>query len=179
MARNVEIKARLDSIDAIESRVAALASSGPERIEQDDTFFPCPNGRLKLRAFSAGRGELIFYARPDQPGPKESFYILSPTASPDTLRAALAAAHGEAGRVRKVRTLYLVGRTRVHLDRVEGLGEFLELEVVLADGESVAAGVAEAHGLLDQLGVGAGALLEGAYVDLLRAAQTTPARSGA
>jgi adenylate cyclase len=179
MARNIEIKARLDSIEAIEPRVAALAGSGPERIEQDDTFFPCPNGRLKLRAFSPDRGELIFYARPDQAGPKGSFYILSPTASPDTLRDALTAAHGEAGRVRKVRTLYLVGRTRVHLDRVEGLGEFLELEVVLADGESAAAGVAEAHALLDQFGVEACALLEGAYVDLLRAAQTTPAGSGA
>ncbi|CAG2149262.1 class IV adenylate cyclase [Cupriavidus numazuensis] len=179
MARNVEIKARLDSIGAIEPRVAALADSGPERIEQDDTFFPCANGRLKLRAFGPDRGQLIFYARSDQAGPKESFYILSPTASPDTLRAALTAAQGEAGRVRKVRTLYLVGRTRVHLDRVEGLGDFLELEVVLADDESVAAGVAEAHGLLERLGVETGALIEGAYVDLLRAVQTTPARSGA
>src|SRR5215467_2839952 len=113
MARNIEIKARIDSIEAVVPRAAALAQHGPERIEQDDTFFPCANGRLKLRAFDAARGELIFYARPDQTGPKESFYILSPTASPDTLRAALAAAHGEGGRVRKVRTLFLVGRTRV------------------------------------------------------------------
>ncbi|CAG2127454.1 class IV adenylate cyclase [Cupriavidus plantarum] len=167
MARNIEIKARIDSIDAVAPRAAALAQHGPERIEQDDTFFPCRNGRLKLRAFDASRGELIFYARPDQTGPKESFYILSPTSSPDTLRAALAAAHGEGGRVRKVRTLFLVGRTRVHLDRVEGLGDFLELEVVLADDEPAETGVAEAHALMDALGVDRARLIDGAYVDLL------------
>jgi len=168
MARNVEIKARIDSVDALVPRAAAIATKGPERIEQDDTFFPCPNGRLKLRAFDATSGQLIFYARPDQAGPKESFYILSPTASPDTLRDALTAAHGISGRVRKVRTLFLVGRTRVHLDRVEGLGDFLELEVVLHDGEAADAGVAEAHALMARLGVAPEALIEGAYLDLLR-----------
>lgn len=171
MARNVEIKARIGSVEALVPLAAAIATHGPERIDQDDTFFPCPNGRLKLRAFSPQRGELIFYARPDQAGPKESFYILSPTASPDTLRDALTAAHGTGGRVRKVRTLFLVGRTRVHLDRVEGLGDFLELEVVLDDGEAVAAGVAEAHALMARLGVAPDALIEGAYVDLLRQRQ--------
>ncbi|CAG9169708.1 class IV adenylate cyclase [Cupriavidus pampae] len=167
MARNIEIKARIDSVEVVAPRAAALAQHAPERIEQDDTFFPCAQGRLKLRAFDASRGELIFYARPDQTGPKESFYILSPTASPDTLRAALSAAHGEGGRVRKVRTLFLVGRTRVHLDRVEGLGDFLELEVVLADDEPAEAGVAEAHALMDALGVERARLIDGAYVDLL------------
>ena len=168
MARNVEIKARIESVEALVPRAAAIATQGPERIEQDDTFFPCPNGRLKLRAFDAASGQLIFYARPDQAGPKESFYILSPTASPDTLRDALAAAHGTIGRVRKIRTLFLAGRTRVHLDRVEGLGDFLELEVVLRDGEAVADGVAEAHALMAQLGVADDALIDGAYLDLMR-----------
>jgi adenylate cyclase class IV len=57
----------------------------------------------------------------------------------------------------------------VHLDRVEGLGDFLELEVVLRDGEPLDAGVAEAHALMAQLGVAPDALIEGAYVDLLQA----------
>ncbi|HZT56537.1 MAG TPA: CYTH domain-containing protein, partial [Burkholderiaceae bacterium] len=61
-----------------------------------------------------------------------------------------------------------VGRTRVHLDRVEGLGDFLELEVVLRDDESAADGVAEAHALLRRLRVDAAQLVSGAYVDLLR-----------
>ena len=81
--------------------------------------------------------------------------------------------------MRKLRTLYLAGRTRVHLDRVEALGDFLELEVVLADAESVADGVAEAHALMARLGVPTSDLVEGAYVDLLRAAQATRADAGA
>ncbi|WP_043422051.1 class IV adenylate cyclase [Cupriavidus basilensis] len=170
MPRNIEIKARIASVDALLPRVAPLADRGPELILQDDTFFACPNGRLKLRAFPSGAGQLIFYARADQAGPKESHYILSATAEPDSLRAALTAAWGENGRVRKTRTLFLVGRTRVHLDRVQGLGDFLELEVVLADGEPAQAGVAEAHALLGKLGITPGQLIETAYVDLLRAA---------
>jgi adenylate cyclase len=179
MSRNVEIKARIPSVEAIQPRAAGIADHGPELIHQDDTFFPCTNGRLKLRAFGPGHDELIFYARADEAGPKESFYILSPTAAPDTLRAALTAAHGQGGRVRKVRTLFMAGRTRVHLDRVEGLGDFLELEVVLADDESVEDGIAEAHLLLGKLGIDAGSLIEGAYVDLLREAQATRADKGA
>jgi len=167
MARNVEIKARIESVEALKQRAAALADQGPTEIVQDDTFFACPNGRLKLRAFSATSGQLIFYQRPDRAGPKESFFLISPTSSPDTLREALTLAYGQAGRVRKHRTLFLSGRTRIHLDRVENLGDFLELEVVMADGESTEAGVAVAHDLLAKLGVAPGQLIERAYVDLL------------
>lgn len=178
MPRNVEIKARIDSVEAVLPHAAAVSDSGPEYIRQDDTFFRCAHGRLKLREFAPDHGELIFYARADEAGPTESFYILSPTRSPDTLRAALSAAHGEGGRVRKLRTLFLAGRTRVHLDRVEALGDFLELEVVLRDDENVDDGVSEAHALLAQLGIPASSLVEGAYVDLLRA-QATRADIGA
>ena len=156
MARNIEIKAR-------------VADSGPVEIPQDDTFFRCDNGRLKLRAFADGRGELIFYRRADADGPKVSFYVLSPTESPDTLREALTLANGQEGRVAKHRTLFLVGRTRVHLDRVDGLGDFMELEVVLDDGESPDVGVREAQALMARLGIGPDSLVTGAYHDLLRA----------
>jgi predicted adenylyl cyclase CyaB len=166
-SRNVEIKARISSVEALVPRVAALADQGPIEIEQDDTFFVCERGRIKLRALSATEGQLIFYRRANQAGPKESRFVISPTASPDTLRDALTLAYGSAGRVRKHRTLYLVGRTRVHLDRVESLGHFLELEVVLADGESPDAGVKEARALMTALGLGDDQLIDGAYVDLL------------
>ncbi|MBK7702188.1 MAG: class IV adenylate cyclase [bacterium] len=166
MARNIEIKARLAGIPKLLPKVAALATGGPEEIDQDDTFFRCADGRLKLRAFSEDRGELIFYRRADRQGPKESYYLIAPTAAPGALRRLLAQANGETGRVVKHRTVYLVGRTRVHLDRVEGLGDFLELEVVLRDDEDAAAGIAEAHALMERLGVRAAQLVEGAYIDL-------------
>jgi predicted adenylyl cyclase CyaB len=167
MPRNVEIKAQIDSVNALLPRARAIAAGGPTEILQDDTFFACPNGRLKLRAFSESSGELIFYRRTDQAGPKESFYVISPTASPNALREALTLAYGQTGRVRKHRTLFMVGRTRVHLDRVEGLGDFLELEVVLSEDETTGSGVKIAHELLAQLGISSQQLIEGAYIDLL------------
>jgi predicted adenylyl cyclase CyaB len=169
MARNIEIKARVADMPALAARAAAIADSGPVEILQDDTFFGCANGRLKLRVFKSGHGELIFYRRPDADGPKLSFYVLSPTESPDTLREALTLANGQEGRVVKHRTLFLVGRTRVHLDRVQGLGDFMELEVVLADGEPAEDGVREAHELMARLGLSTDGLVTGAYHDLLRA----------
>lgn len=167
MPRNIEIKARISSVEALLPKAAALATAGPTPIAQDDTFFRCNSGRLKLRAFSAEAGELIFYQRANAQGPKESFYVISPTQSPDSLRECLSLAHGQVGRVIKQRTLYLVGRTRVHLDRVQDLGDFLELEVVLADGEPAEAGMQEARTLMAQLGVDPAQLVDTAYVDLL------------
>lgn len=167
MARNVEVKARIESVESLLPRVAAISDRGPFEIDQDDTFFLCPNGRLKLRALSSAEGELIFYERRDSAGPKASFYVLSPTSSPDSLRDVLSLACGQAGRVRKHRTLFLTGRTRLHLDRVEGLGHFLELEVVLEENEPTEEGARVAEELLQNLGIPRSQLVEGAYVDLL------------
>lgn len=167
MARNVEIKAHIESVEALTPTAAAIADQGPMEIIQDDTFFRCDSGRLKLRVLADGKGELIFYRRSDQPGPKESFYVRSHTTSPDDLREVLTLAYGQMGRVKKRRTLFLAGRTRIHLDRVEQLGDFLELEVVLAEGEPLDAGIREAHQLMDTLGVHPSRLIDCAYIDLL------------
>ena len=170
MARNVEIKARIAGVAELAPHAARLADSGPTFIDQDDTFFACPNGRLKLRDQFAAGAELIFYRRADQSGPKESFYLRVPVSDPNAMRELLRTAHGEVGRVRKRRMLFLVGRTRIHLDSVQGLGEFLELEVVLQEGESVAQGVGEAQEIMAQLGVTAQQLIQGAYVDQITSA---------
>jgi adenylate cyclase class IV len=167
MSRNIEIKARIDGVETLKAKAAELADEGPIEISQDDTFFRCDSGRLKLRAFSNGTGELIFYRRANQFGPKESFYLISPTSAPDALRESLSLAYGEVGRVRKHRILYIVGRVRVHIDNVEQLGNFLELEVVLADDEPSEVGIREARELMEKFNVKPHALIEGAYVDLL------------
>jgi predicted adenylyl cyclase CyaB len=170
MPRNIEIKARISSVEAVLPQVRRIAEQGPWELSQDDTYFACATGRLKVRAFSAHEGELIYYRRADQQAPKESRYLRTPTSAPGTLRESLRLAYGELGRVRKQRTLFLCGRTRIHLDRVEGLGHFLELEVVLAEDEPPAAAVHEAHELLRQLGVSPAQLVEAGYLELLAAA---------
>jgi predicted adenylyl cyclase CyaB len=83
------------------------------------------------------------------------------------LRQALTLAYGQVGRVRKRRILYLVGRTRIHLDRVEQLGNFLELEVVLNIAEPAESGVREATALMQRLEITPNQLIESAYIDLL------------
>jgi len=83
------------------------------------------------------------------------------------MEAVLARALGVRGVVDKRRELFMIGRTRVHLDEVHGLGHFLELEVVLGDAEPAAGGEREAHELLAKLGVPAAALVAPAYIDLL------------
>ena len=176
MPRNIEIKARIESVEALASVAASLATHGPTVIDQDDTFFRCDTGRLKLRAFSASEGELIYYRRPDDSGPRASFYLRSPTSAPDVLRESLTLAYGQVGRVRKQRTLYLIGRTRVHLDRIDGLGEFLELEVVLGDEEPVEQGATEADRLMRALGIAPDQLIGSAYVDLIREKSVAPER---
>jgi adenylate cyclase class IV len=169
MPANVEIKARIASVDSLLPRATALADDPPQRIRQDDTFFAVAHGRLKLREFGDGSGELIHYERADADGPKRSDYAIAPVLEPEALREALARACGELGRVRKQRTLLLAGQTRIHLDQVEGLGDFLELEVVLQPGQTEDEGRAIALALMTELGIAPDALVSGAYLGLLAA----------
>jgi len=90
-----------------------------------------------------------------------------PTAAADALREVLALSYGVIGQVRKTRTLFMVGKTRIHPDRVEGLGDFLELEVVLREHEPVQKGIAMAQDILKTLAIPAGQLVPCAYIDLL------------
>ncbi len=164
---NIEIKARARNFDETRRRAEELSDVPVEVIPQEDIFFNTPQGRLKLRILSANRGQLIYYTRPDREGPKRSDYHLFHTSDPADLKRVLELAYGIRGIVRKTRYLYLVGQTRVHLDDVEGLGQFLELEVVMQEGQSDTAGQAVAEGLMASLGVEKSDLLEGAYMDLL------------
>jgi predicted adenylyl cyclase CyaB len=169
VARNVEVKARIDSVEVLLPRARALADGAEQRIEQDDTFFACANGRLKLRDFGDGSGELIHYERPDSASPKLSDYVRAASADATALREALIRAHGVSavlGRVRKTRWLLMAGATRIHLDRVEGLGDFMELEVVLQDGQSTEEGRVTAERLMQQLGIAEAQRIGGSYLDL-------------
>jgi predicted adenylyl cyclase CyaB len=126
-----------------------------------------PRGRLKLRILDAGHGELIEYTRADEAGPRPSEYRIARTADPDTLLGILSRTLGTAGTVEKARDLYLVGQTRVHIDRVEGLGDFLELEVVMRSGQSDGEARAVAESILREFGLAESELVPRAYIDLL------------
>ena len=169
MPTNVEIKAMVTDLPALRERVERISDTPGEEIYQQDTFFAVSHGRLKLRILSPERGELIYYERSDGRDPKPSHYLISRTSEPAALHAVLAASLGVVGTVRKKRMLYLVGNTRVHLDEVEGLGTYMELEVVLDAGESTSRGEEVARNLMNSLGIDASDLVRVAYVDLINA----------
>ncbi len=167
MPTNIEIKARVRDLAGLRSRAETLSDSPVQVIPQEDTFFHVPKGRLKLRQLRPDLAQLVYYERPDREGPKRSNYHIYETRNPKSLKTALSLALGVRGVVIKTRYLYLVRQTRIHLDDVDGLGQFMELEVVLRDGQSEAEGQAIAEDLMDRLGIRKEDLIDGAYMDLL------------
>jgi predicted adenylyl cyclase CyaB len=167
MPTNIEIKAVLTNRRAVEAAAARLSDMGPEKIPQEDFFFRCEGARLKLRIFAPDRGELIRYQRANVADLRGWHYVIARTPDPQTLLDILTATLGRTGVVKKTRTLYLIGQTRLHLDEVHGLGEFLELEVVLRTGQSEVEGRNIATALLSEFGIGQEHLIAEAYVDLL------------
>ena len=167
MKSNVELKARLRVAQRQGLRVARLATSKPQHMQQVDTFFHVASGRLKLRELAADRAELIYYHRPDGPGPTLSSYTRVKTDEPGLLKQLLTQALGVRGVVRKDRVLYWVDQTRVHLDDVYDLGNFIELEVVLRDGQTMEEGNRIAMEIMGQLDIHEDDLIDCAYIDLL------------
>ena len=189
IVRHIEIKAYVDDYQALCTKVAQLASAGgPVDRVQNDTFFHCRSGRLKLRS-SGQYHDLIYYRRQNEYGPSESVYQSARTINPLALRTSLSSAFGELGRVKKFRRTYRLGHSIIHLDRVAGLGEFIEIKVELGATSLTAAnefdvGPANINGfyasdlsaskgarliedLMSALDIDLFQLVDGAYVDLL------------
>jgi predicted adenylyl cyclase CyaB len=167
MPVNIEIKARVQDFASLQARAGQLSDTPCQVIPQMDTFFNCPQGRIKLRELSPQHGQLVYYMRQDISGPKHSEYKIYETTDPASLKLILAEAFGVRGVISKVRYLYLVGQTRIHLDDVVGLGKFMELEVVLRQNQTDAEGQTIAEDLMGQLGINQGDLIETAYIDML------------
>lgn len=171
MAHNIEVKARCRNLDQLTAKVEALADGPGVKLAQRDVFFNVDGGRLKLRVESMDgatpQGTLIAYHRDNCPGPKRSQYELVAVPDYDQLEKALGLVPGVRIIVEKTRMLYMVGQTRVHLDRVNGLGDFLELEVVLRGDQSEVEGERIADGLIRQLNLETTDFVACAYANLL------------
>ncbi|MEE2780999.1 MAG: class IV adenylate cyclase [Planctomycetota bacterium] len=168
MGRNIEIKAEARNFSR-QQLLAEAAASCEGKFTQRDTFFAVERGRLKVRAFADGTGELIYYHREDASGPRPSDYTINKTTSADSLRNILAEILPVVGEVIKQRALFLAEQTRIHFDRVQGLGEFIELEVVLRDGQKACEGEAIAIEWMERLEITQADLLSDAYIDMLSA----------
>lgn len=165
--RNIEIKCTLRDPAAVLERALALGARDCGVLEQTDTFYHAPAGRLKLREFGDGSpAELIGYRRADAEAARESDYFIHACAQPSTLKTVLRHTLGEAGCVRKRRRLLLLDHTRIHLDEVEGLGTFAELETVITD-QSEAEAREELSRIRLALRLDEEAPISCAYVDLI------------
>ena len=160
-----------ETLSAIEGRLLDDGHVLAE-LHQVDTYLRATSGRLKLRETHSVEGnavELIAYTRPDVLGTRLSDYrrVSVDRSESANLLAALRVALGQLVVVEKVRRVAILGRTRVHLDRVTGLGGFVELETVLAEGDDEATGRAEAAEVASLLGIDGLTPIAGSYGDLL------------
>ena len=169
MAGNIEIKAHVSDLEGLADKVEELCGEPGSILFQRDTFYKLNRHRLKLRNVN-GNSELIIYDREDASGPKHSRYLRLPIPFPKAVHTVLRAILGVRGVVKKKRTLFLSGKTRIHLDEVDTLGTFLEFEVVLDAGENPHEGVGTANALMKRLGVKKENLISGSYIDLMESA---------
>lgn len=173
MARNAEIKIRIaeSRIPEIVAQAIKVGGSDPKILEQEDVYFPAA-GRLKVRS-EGSVVQLIGYSRSDETDSRVSHYQLVEVKSKEEICRALRLALGEPiAVVRKTRTLVMLGQTRIHLDRVEGLGSFLELEVMMRGGQSEAEGCHMVEEVLERIGVKERDVERGSYKELMKLYKT-------
>ncbi len=174
--RNIELKAHLRDRQQALTACRDLGAAYQGVIHQRDTYYPVKEGRLKLRESEPGEDYLVFYRRPDLAGPKGCDYLIQTidrSVAP-LLREAL----GTVAVVEKTRTLFVWENVRIHLDRVRGLGEFIEFEAVLSDDYDDDDGSRKVEYLRESFALDPADLIEGSYLELMqnRPAQpwTTP-----
>jgi len=179
MAVNVESKTRCRDLEAVARLASSLGARYEGSLEQVDTYFRVRRGRLKLREIShlapdgkvSASSELIRYERPDGSGARVSTYERTEIADVESSKMRLAAAHGVRGCIRKQRNLWILDSTRIHLDEVEGLGAFVELETV-SPGEPGASELLEHDRLWRALGLDPRYSVDGSYIDHLERARS-------
>jgi adenylate cyclase class IV len=174
LAANVETKARCADLRGVAQLAAEIGARYEGRLDQMDTYFNAARGRLKLRELThttpggqiSTSAELIRYQRPDKSGARVSMYERTELADPESCRVRLEEEVGVRGRVSKRRELWLLGATRIHLDQVEGLGMFVELETVTA-GTPAEADRLEHDRIAAALGLDSRPTVAGSYIDLV------------
>jgi adenylate cyclase class IV len=165
--RNLEIKANVESLAPLRSRLRRLDGAVRQPIVRQADWYLCvPKGRLKLRVFGADRGgQLIVYSRPDRRAPRTSDFQWMPVADAAGTLRLLTGMFGVRVCVRKRREVWLYKNARIHLDQVSGLGRFLEIEVIVSKGAMQARGLMKT--LIAALGIQPDHLIAGSYSDML------------
>jgi adenylate cyclase class IV len=163
--RNVEIKAELRDAQIARAVCRSLRGVHARTFHQTDTYYQMPKGRLKKREVEGEPTEYIFYERPNQSSAKVSTFSIFTERQAESRFGKDPLP--EWVRVRKRRELWLVGYTRVHLDRVDGLGDFLELESLVSRANTLNRARAHIAALLEEFRPVLGELIDRGYADML------------
>ena len=164
--KNLEFKAKCHSLESLRSRLVNLKAEHRRTMEQIDTYFNVPKDRLKLREIDNCESVLVYYERPDLAESRYSNYQICDISEPTVFKQMMTTALGVKEVVEKQRELWMFGETRIHLDVVRDLGEFVELETVIRN-QTEAEAQAEHQLVKDALGIGEEDLVSESYSDLL------------
>jgi predicted adenylyl cyclase CyaB len=164
--RNLEAKFKLSDFARAYGQAEAIGFVFQGVLTQRDTFFVVPCGKLKLREQPDGAW-LIHYRRAHEGELELSAYDIVAMANPEPTRAILTAALGILAEVSKERTLLLRGNVRLHLDKVDVLGQFGEIEAVLSDDDASNVHRTEIGGILDALEIRGEDLIDVSYFELM------------
>ncbi len=164
---NLELKARIANVDFTRERVRALGAERQGAEHQVDQYYQVPGGRMKLRRSSLDGAHLIVYLRPDDVSACVSTFHRLPVDHPKPLADTLETVFETGPTVDKQREVWWWKSVRIHLDRVEGLGEYIEFEARLDKiGDH-----AEAQQLVDQLthqlGIESSNLISSSYGEMI------------
>ena len=164
--KNLEFKANCDSLDVLRGHLANLQAEQRRTMKQLDTYFNVPQGRLKLREINTHEAQLIYYERADLAESRYSNYQVCDVPEPIAFKQLATMALGVKGVVEKQRELWIFGHTRIHLDEVRDLGQFVELETVIHD-QTEGEAQAEHQLVKDALGIKEEDLVSVSYSDLI------------
>ncbi|EDV24818.1 hypothetical protein TrispH2_004310 [Trichoplax sp. H2] len=165
--RSINIKARIRNYELVKETITGLVEDEGFSYIQEDTFFTCPNGRLKLREYNTGESLLMFDVEADKELFTNSKYCYSEVKDLTATKNILKLAYGIKGVVRTERLIAEFGQTKIYLDRVADLGDFIEISVDLTHDQTLEDGQEVARDLMEQLDIGQTELVHSSYIDML------------
>lgn len=170
---NIELKARCEDLGRLRERCESLGAEGQEPERQVDTYFSVSHGYFKLRESLGAGAELIYYARDDVAGARESHYDLYQADDPEGLKVMLTRALGVSVVVAKRRETFVIGNILIHLDKVQGLGSFVELQGTVDEPGELPLVADEVQDVQQALGIDPQSLVKESYAVLVGRAEVT------
>jgi predicted adenylyl cyclase CyaB len=163
--QNLEMKAVFPDLHRAAVIAKNLGARDKGMLHQKDIYFDIPRGKLKLRILNKNSCELIAYSRPNRKGGRYSTYQILPVRDSASAERFYASIFNTRVIVKKKRRLFLYKNARIHLDKVEQLGNFIEFEVVVTQGKKQARKLFQA--LVDAFGIKDSQTIEGSYGDMI------------